>query len=188
MQISYATGFLTVLAATSLAGCSPMAGMPPLPPPATTQYQLDAGDDLRINAYGLDGFSNNYVVSDKGVISLPLIGDVQSSGRTVDQVQQAIRARLSDKKILVDPVVNVQINQYRPYYVVGEVKKPGEYPFRPGMSVLNAISTAGGYTFRAKTSKVSITRRVDDRSLTATAAEGALIRPGDTIRVYESWF
>jgi polysaccharide export outer membrane protein len=176
------------LAVSVLAGCSPMASMQPLPPSASGPIALGPGDELRINAYGLDSFSSNYVVSDRGTISLPLIGELAAAGHTADEVERAIATSLAEKRILVNPVVNVQVNQYRPFFVVGEVKNPGEYPFRPGTSVLNAISMAGGYTFRARTSKVAITRRLGERSVTATASETAFIQPGDTIRVYESWF
>ena len=180
--------WLPLVAGAALASCSPMGGMDPLPPMATSQYLLDAGDELRVTAYGLDSFSNNYVVNDTGNVSLPLIGDVAAGGQTVDQVQRAIAAQLAEKRIVNAPVVNVQVNQYRPFFIIGEVKKPGEYPFRPGTSVLNAISIAGGYTFRANTSKVAITRRRGKGSFVASADEQAMIQPGDTIRVFESWF
>lgn len=176
------------LAAMALGSCSPTAGMDSLSAVAPAEYQLGAGDEVRVIAYGLDSFSNNYTVSDGGFLSLPLIGDVVAGGQSVGQVQGAIVAQLAEKRILNNPVVNVQVNQYRPFFVIGEVKKPGEYPFRPGTSVLNAVSMAGGYTFRADTSKVAITRRRAAGSFTAAATESVLIQPGDTIRVFESWF
>lgn len=179
---------LALFAAACLASCSPLSGLDELPVTASAQYLLDAGDELRVTAYGLDSFSNNYVVNDSGMISLPLIGDVIAGGQNVTQVQQAIAAKLSTMHIVNAPVVNVQVNQYRPFFIVGEVKKPGEYPFRPGTTVLNAVSMAGGYTFRANTSKVSIVRRKGTGTITAAAGDGALIQPGDTIRVFESWF
>jgi polysaccharide export outer membrane protein len=179
---------LPIIASLVLGACSPMAGLDPLPASASTQYLLDAGDELRVTAYGLDGFSSTYVISDMGTVSLPLIGDVPASGKTADQVQQAIARQLTEKRIVNAPIVNVQVNEYRHFFIVGEIKKPGEYPFRPGTSVLNAISMAGGYTFRAQTKKVAITRRKGNSSFTAVATEQAFIQPGDTIRVYESWF
>lgn len=179
---------LALFAGTLLVSCSPVGHLAALPPMTSTQYQLDAGDELRVTAYGLDDFSNTYVISDSGMISLPLVGDVAASGQNVDQVQQAIATRLAQMNILKAPVVNVQVNRYRPFFVVGEVKKPGEYPFRPGTTVLNAVSMAGGYTFRASTAKVAIVRRQGSGSVTASAGDEALIQPGDTIRVFESWF
>jgi len=152
------------------------------------QYPLDTGDELKVNAYGLDGFSGDYLINANGAISLPLIGEVTASGQTVEQVQQAISTQLTSKRILNKPYVNVQVNKYRPFSVIGEVQKPGEYPFRPGMTVLNAVSVAGGYTFRANTSKVSIVRRRNGNAATGSATDQTLIQPGDTIRVFESWF
>ena len=179
---------VALLAGALLASCSPVSGFASLPPTTSSQYTLAAGDELRVTAYGLDGFSNNYLVSDAGLVSLPLIGDVTAGGQTVGQVQQAITAQLTAMRIVKAPVVNVQVNHYRPFFIVGEVKKPGEYPFRPGTSVLNAVSMAGGYTFRANTSKVAIIRRQGNANVTAAARDEALIQPGDTIRVFESWF
>ena len=176
------------LAAMALTSCSPTAGMHSLSAVAPAEYQLGPGDEVRVIAYGLDNFSTNYTISDGGILSLPLIGDVVAGGQSVGQVQKAIVAQLAEKRILINPVVNVQVNQYRPFFVIGEVKKPGEYQFRPGTSVLNAISMAGGYTFRADTSKVAITRRREAGSFTAAATENVMIQPGDTIRVFESWF
>lgn len=172
-----------------LGGCaSGVNGLPRMPSPQSSQYALDAGDEVRITAYGLEGFNNTYTVGDKGSISLPLLGDVPASGKTVGQLQDDIAAALIGKQIVNAPNVNVQINQYRPFYVVGEVKKPGEYPFRPGMTVLTALSVAGGYTFRAQTGKVAITRHQGTTNVTGSADEKAMIQPGDTIRVYEGWF
>lgn len=188
MQRQRWRGVEACLAALALASCSPMAGMDPIPARETAEFLLGPGDEVRVMAYGLDGFSANYTVSDYGSLSLPLIGDVPASGQSVGQIQRAIVAQLVAKRILVQPVVNVQVNQYRPFFVLGEVKKPGEYQFRPGTSVLNAISIAGGYTFRANTSKVAITRRRGDGTFTAAASENAVIQPGDTIRVFERWF
>jgi len=176
------------LAALALASCSPTSRMDTLSSVAPSEYLLGPGDEVRVLAYGLDSFSSNYVVSDNGNLSLPLIGDVSAAGQSVGQIQKAIIEQLATKQILLNPVVNVQVNQYRPFFVMGEVKKPGEYQFRPGTSVLNAISMAGGYTFRANTSKVAITRRRGDGSFTAAATDNVVIQPGDTIRVFESWF
>jgi polysaccharide export outer membrane protein len=172
-----------------LGGCaSGLDGLPHFSTAPSAQYALDTGDEVRVTAYGIEGFNNTYNVGDKGTISLPLIGDVSASGKTVDQLQDAIAAALLAKQIVNAPNVNVQISQYRPFYVVGEVKKPGEYPFRPGMTVLTALSVAGGYTFRARTGEVAITRRQGKANVTGAADETAMIQPGDTIRVYEGWF
>jgi polysaccharide export outer membrane protein len=175
-------------AAIGLASCSPTAGLKEFPAEAVVQYPLDAGDELKVVAYGVDGVSGDYVVNASGMVSFPLIGDVAASGATAEQLQKMIADQLMSKQIVLKPFVNVQVSKYRPVSVIGEVQKPGELPFRPGMTVLNAISAAGGYTFRANTSKVSIVRRRNGVSTTGAATDQTLVQPGDTIRVFESWF
>lgn len=188
MKIRRPLHALGLAACLVLAACSPTAGLSDLPPSASSQYALGPGDELRISVYGLDGFANTYVISDAGTVSLPFIGDVPAGNKTADQIRQSISSELTARQIVNDPVVNVQVNQYRPFFIIGEVKKPGEYPFRPGTSVLSAIAMAGGYTFRANTSRFSITRLRGGQSMTAAATEKAFVEPGDTVRVYESWF
>lgn len=183
--------FMIVLAATALlAGCA--GGGSSLPAaaaePGTTQYRLDAGDEIRITAYGLDAINNAYIVSDAGDISLPLIDNIQARGKTVGELQSDITRLLVEKQILRSPSVNVQITKYRPFYILGEVKSPGEYPYRPGMSVLTAIAMAGGYTFRADQKNMTITRQLQGRNVMGRARDTTTIQPGDTIRVAERWF
>ncbi|MBB4640706.1 polysaccharide biosynthesis/export family protein [Rhizorhapis suberifaciens] len=156
--------------------------------PQATLYRLDAGDEVRITAYGLDALNNNYVVSDSGVISLPLIDNIQARGKTVGELQSDIAKVLFERQILRSPSVNVQVTKYRPFYILGEVKSPGEYPYRPGMSVLTAVSMAGGFTFRADQKNMTITRAIEGRGVTGRARENTTVLPGDTIRIKESWF
>ena len=162
--------------------------VPPLPALQGIEYRLDAGDELRISVFGLDAITNTYTVSDNGNISLPLIEDVMATGRTVAELQSAIAAKLLERQIVNAPNINVQVTKTRPFYVLGEVKKPGEYSYRPGMTVLTAISVAGGYTFRANTKRLIISRRIGAKTVTGSVKEDALIQPGDTIRINESWF
>lgn len=156
--------------------------------PAAAQYRLDAGDEVRISAYGLDALNNAYIVSDAGDISLPLIDNVQARGKTVGELQSDIIRLLVERQILRSPSVNVQITKYRPFYILGEVKSPGEYPYRPGMSVLTAIAMAGGYTFRANQKNMTITRQIEGRNVMGRAGDTTTVQPGDTIRVSERWF
>lgn len=189
MRINKIHHLVGILACMTLPSCSPTSGLSELPPAAASnQYALGPGDELRVSVYGLDGLANNYLISDAGTISLPFVGDIPASNKTADQIRQTIADQLVSKQIIRDPVVNVQVNQYRPFFIIGEVKKPGEYPFRPGTSVLSAIAMAGGYTFRANTSRFSITRQRGTQTITAAATEKAYVEPGDTVRVYESWF
>lgn len=182
---------LMIVAAGLLAGCvsgGSGAEIPAPPPQSAALYRLDAGDEVRITAYGLDALTNNYLVSDTGEISLPLIDNVKAKGRTVGELQSDIARILFEKQILRSPSVNVQITKYRPFYILGEVKSPGEYPYRPGMSVVTAVSMAGGYTFRADQKNMTITRNMAEGAVTGRARENTPVQPGDTIRIKESWF
>lgn len=171
-----------------LSSCSPTARLSELPGGAVAQYPLDTGDELKVSAFGLGDFSGTYSIDAGGMIALPMIGDVPAGGKTVEQLKQVIAEQLTAKQIVRMPYVDVQVSRYRPFFVIGEVQKPGEYSFRPGTTVLNAVSMAGGYTFRAKTSKVSVMRRQSGKVVIGAAGEDALIQPGDTIRVFEGWF
>lgn len=185
------TVMLPCIAATMLiTGCSSPAGsLPMLPAAETTAYRVEAGDKLRIVIQDLTAANGDYIVEDGGMISLPYIKQVGVAGKTFREIEQNIAAILLRQGIMSgDPVVNVAAVELRPFYVVGEVNKPGEFSFRQGMTVLSALSAAGGYTYRADTSKVAITRLVNGTEVTAQATENALIQPGDRIRVYERWF
>jgi polysaccharide biosynthesis/export protein len=182
---------LMIVAAGLLAGCvggGSDAEMPAPPTQSAALYRLDAGDEVRITAYGLDALTNNYLVSDTGEISLPLIDNVTAKGKTVGELQSDIARILYEKQILRAPSVNVQVTKYRPFYILGEVKSPGEYPYRPGMSVVTAVSMAGGYTFRADQKNMTITRNISGDAVTGRARENTPVQPGDTIRIKESWF
>lgn len=173
-----------------LTGCSGVSGgLSPLSnTAANSDYRLAEGDKIRLTVYGLDPVNNEYVVPASGSLSLPIVEQVTARGRTLAELEEAIEARLAERQILNRPVVNVQLLTLRPFYVLGEVRTPGEYQYRPGTTVLAAISAAGGYTYRAKQRTVAITRNVDGRELTGTATEDAPVLPGDRIRVYEKWF
>jgi protein involved in polysaccharide export with SLBB domain len=132
--------------------------------------------------------NNEYVVGDSGTISLPYVQQVQATGRTLGEVQQEIQASLAQQQILKNPVVNVEHVALRPFYILGEVRNPGEYAFRPGTTVISAVAMAGGFTYRASKSKVTITRLVNGRPVTGSADQQALIMPGDRILVSERWF
>lgn len=182
---------LTMMVATT--SCSSgMAGLDSLPPAPAAVYRLAAGDEIRVMVPGLattaDVLNATYVVNDRGQLSLPLLGDIDASGKTVPELQRSIAALLMQRQLLNTPTVSVQPVRLRPLYVLGEVKTPGEYQYRAGMSVLAAVSVAGGYTFRAQQGTVEIVRMVDGRSVVGRASPSDMVQPGDTIRVHEKWF
>jgi polysaccharide export outer membrane protein len=150
-------------------------------------YTLDSGDKLRIVVFGQDPLSNNYTVDAQGQISMPLIGNVEARGMTTAQLGNAIASRLR-QSFIRDPSVAVEVETYRPFFVLGEVTYPGQYPFVPNMTVENAIAIAGGFTPRAFRSTVTITRKLQGVPARTALPLRAPLRPGDTIEVGERWF
>jgi polysaccharide export outer membrane protein len=150
-------------------------------------YTLDSGDKLRIVVFGQDALSNNYTVDAQGAVTLPLVGAVEARGLTTAQLGNAIAGRLKSGYVR-DPSVAVEIETYRPFFVLGEVTFPGQYPYVPNMTVENAIAIAGGFTPRATRDKVTITRKVQGVPTRTTLPLRYPLRPGDTIQVSERWF
>ena len=190
---SFAKLFLIVSALVAgtlaLGGCaSPASGVRPLPPIASAEYRVDAGDKLHIEVQDLQDASGDYIVDETGAISLPMVKNVPVRGMTYSQVATTIEDTLRAHRILLEPKVSVQPLELRPFYIMGEVGKPGEYPYRQGMTVFSAVSVAGGYTYRAKSDSVVITRTINGRTVTGSATEKTYILPGDRIRVFERWF
>jgi polysaccharide export outer membrane protein len=150
-------------------------------------YTLDSGDKLRIVVFGQDAISNNYTVDAQGQVMLPLVGGVEARGLTTAQLAGAITGRLKSGFVR-DPSVAVEIETYRPFFVLGEVTFPGQYPYVPNMTVENAIAIAGGFTPRASKDKVTITRKVQGVPARTTLPLRYPIRPGDTVEISERWF
>lgn len=178
--------FAALIVILPLAGCgSEGSSLPPLRPVASTDtdYRLGPGDKLNIKVLGADDISGDYAVSDNGTISSPLIGDVKAAGLTRSQLEQAIAHKLAQGYIK-NPQVSVTVNTYRPFYIFGEVTKPGEYPYASGMRVLNAVATAGGYTYRAQQGYVVVERNGQDYRAEPTAT----ILPDDIVKVPERFF
>lgn len=147
-------------------------------------YHLGAGDELRITVFGLDAMNNTYRVDDSGAIALPMLDPIPVVGKTVREVETAIADKIRDRQLVIDPKVSAQIQTYRPFFIAGEVQHPGQYPYVSGMSVMTAVSIAGGFTFRANTHNMFVTRA----SKKGRATQDTPILPGDQILVRESWF
>lgn len=150
-------------------------------------YRLGSGDKVRVTVYNEKDLSGEYDVNDQGLVALPLIGQVKVGGSSIAEAQQMITDRYG-KDYLVNPRVTVEVLNYRPFFILGEVKSPGSYPYVNGMTVLNAIALAGGYTPRANKGRVTIKHAADQRSAEETAQEDAPVLPGDVIRVPERFF
>jgi polysaccharide export outer membrane protein len=150
-------------------------------------YRLDAGDRLRIVVYGQEGLTNTYAVDASGVIAMPLIGPVTARGRTAAALATEITGRLRNGYIR-EPSVAVEIEAYRPFFILGEVAAPGQYPYVPNMTVESAVAIAGGFLPRAKRDAVGLTHATIDGALRTVVPLGTLIDPGDTVQVGERWF
>jgi hypothetical protein len=156
-------------------------------PAFETPYTLDSGDRLRITVFGQDGLTNSYAVDAAGYITMPLIGPVPARGLTPDQLSQSISERLRQGYIR-EPHVALEIEAYRPFFILGEVTTPGQYPYVANMTVETAVAIAGGFGPRADKSKVALSRTMNGQTTKATVPLTYPLRPGDTIRIPERWF
>lgn len=152
-----------------------------------TDYHLGSGDKLRVIVYGEDDLGGEYEIDGTGLVRLPLIGQVQAGGLSVRQFEQEVKAKL-DQGYLKDARVSVEVTNYRPFYIIGEVNKPGEYPFVNGMNVITAVAMAGGYTYRADESDVYLRRNGSSGEESVPADPTTKINPGDIVRVPERFF
>ncbi len=150
-------------------------------------YRLDAGDRLRIVVYGQEGLTNSYAVDAGGAITMPLIGAVHARGLTPAELAQAITVKLRNGYIR-EPYVAAEVEAYRPFFILGEVAAPGQYPYVPNMTVESAVAIAGGFSPRAQKGSVDLTRTDKSGAVRATVPLGTLLRPGDTVVVGERWF
>ncbi|TXG82302.1 MAG: polysaccharide export protein [Sphingomonadales bacterium] len=184
---------LAVLACSLIAGCAsaPVAAPETAPQQSEAEffnaYRLGAGDKLRVIVFDESQLSGEFTVSDSGQVALPLIGNVEATDATIGEFEKRVSDRLRQGYVK-EPRVSVQILNYRPFYIYGEVANPGEYPFTVGLHALKAIATAGGYTYRANSKKLFITRGKDGKKVEVKASQDTLIFPGDTIQVPERYF
>lgn len=154
---------------------------------AVEQYQLGAGDQIKVTVYGEDDLSGEFEIDGQGKIALPLIGTVVVGGKRLDDAEGVIREMLADG-YLVTPRVNLEVMNYRPFYILGEVDQPGSYPYVNDMTVLNAIALASGFTYRANKKKIEVTRKIDGIEQKITVDITAKVLPGDIIRIDERFF
>lgn len=150
-------------------------------------YTLDAGDKLRITVFGQKDISGNYAVDAGGKVNLPLAGSVPARGFSTEQLAKMIGERLKQGYVR-EPHVTVSIEAYRPFFILGEVTTPGQYPYVPNMTAENAIAIAGGFAPRADKSAVELTRNSGPQRLTGQVPLNYPLQPGDTVKVKERWF
>jgi polysaccharide export outer membrane protein len=169
------------------APAAPAYAAAPMPAVYDTAYRLDAGDKLRVVVYGQEGLTNSYAIDAGGAITMPLIGAVPARGRTPAGLAADITAKLRNGYIR-DPSVAVEIESYRPFFILGEVAAPGQYPYVPNMSVESAVAIAGGFSPRARRDRVTLTHSDSSGTMRVEVPLGTGLSPGDTVQVGERWF
>ncbi len=171
----------------------PAESAPPAIPPGTgpvfvdENYRLGTGDKVKVTVYGEDDLSGEFFVDGSGQVQLPLVGQVKAAGLTIHEFVSEVQTMLSTK-YLRDPKVSAQIENYRPFYIIGEVNKPGEYPYENSLNILGAVALAGGYTYRADDTDVYIRRNGMMKEEMLPANASTRIYPGDIVRIGERIF
>lgn len=176
-------------ALAALGGCAgqnPLAGSGAAPPPAAA-FRLSPGDKIKVATYGEEKLSGDFEISPAGTIDFPLIGEVEAAGLQTEELSKAIAAKLGDGYLL-EPKVSVQVASFRPVYVLGEVNKPGEYPYTQGLTVRGAVAKADGFTYRANEKRVFVKRAGEAGEQVYPMTADFAVLPGDTIRFGERYF
>lgn len=154
---------------------------------AVSDYRLASGDRLRIIVFGQDNLSNIYGLDAQGRVAMPLIGAVPAAGHTVRELERNIEGRLR-QGFLREPRVSIEVDTYRPFFILGEVNNSGQFPYVVGMTAQTAVAIAGGFSARALQSTAEVTRLIDGVPVTGSVPITAQIRPGDTVVIRERWF
>lgn len=173
------TAWFLIVSAGALAQAGPSS--------QPSEYTLGSGDELEVTVFGHADLSGRFVINELGQISLPLVGNVKVGGKSRREAEVMIRNVLRPD-YLVNPRVSVQVMNYRPFYIIGEVNDPGSYPYVNGMTVTEAVALAGGYTYRAKKKEVVIIRASDESNKEIPATNNTPVMPGDVIKVPERFF
>ena len=151
-------------------------------------YKLGSGDQIRIITFGNEQLTGQFRVDDQGKVAMPLLGNVQASGLTPSEFADRLDADLKEQKFLKEPSVSVEVLAYRPIFVLGEVAKPGQYAYQPGMTVLTAVAVAGGYTYRAFQDYASDIRTSNGHAEEGRVTPRSFLAPGDVVKIYERHF
>jgi polysaccharide export outer membrane protein len=168
--------------------CAPGGNLTPIPQTNAADYRLGAGDQVRIITFSDEQLTGEFRVNDSGNIAMPLLGTVKAAGLTTNQLGSEVAQQLQSRNLYKNPSVAVEVIAYRPVFVLGEVNRPGQYAYQPGMTVVTAVAIAGGFTYRAVENEASIVRNVDGKAVEGLAARGTFLRPGDVVTVFERSF
>lgn len=184
MRLAYLLPLLPALCTA----CAPGRNLPPLPSANAAEYRLGPGDAVRIITFGEDSLTGEFRVNDSGAIALPLVGAVRAAGTTPAELETRVATALRRSNMLRNPSVSVEVIAYRPIYVLGEVNKPGQYPYQPGMTIVTAAAVAGGFTYRAVDGYASVVRTSGGEAIEGKASRQAFVQPGDVITIFERRF
>ena len=150
-------------------------------------YTLGSGDRVKVTVYGEDDLSGVFEVSGTGSIAYPLIGEVEAGGKTIRELEKKVVTKLANG-YLRKPRVSIEVTNYRPFYILGEVKRPGSYAYVEGMKIVNAVVMSGGFTYRARKQRFLVRRAGAPKDSETEAKPDDLLYPGDVIRVPERFF
>lgn len=187
-SLIWAGALASILFLSGCAGDGPITGsVQALQNAQSTRYTLSAGDKLHIVVFGENNLSGDYTIAPEGTIGFPLVGDIPAAGLTVSQLQKSVSDSLANRYVQ-NPRVTIDASSLRPFYILGEVNKPGQYSYVPDLTALAAVATAQGFTYRADMSYIYIrhARDASERQFPLTAT--TMIEPGDTIRVTQRYF
>ena len=187
---------LWTVTAVSLAVISACGGDPgpryvpgqPVAQQPVGEFLLGSGDKVRINVFGADQISGEYQVDPSGGLAVPLAGTIPASGITPKELGDRIAARLREQHMIDNPQVSVEVLATRPFYILGEVEKPGEYPFHAGLNIVSAVATAGGFRYRADQTYVLVRHGGQEEEVRVPFDSAAPVFPGDIIRVPGRYF
>ena len=152
-----------------------------------TEYRFGTGDEIKITVFGHEDISGEFTISETGTISLPLAGGLELGGLTIRQAEQKVVNALKPDYLL-NPKVGIEVLNYRPFYILGEVKEPGSYPYVNGITVMEAVALGGGFTYRARKERFVIIRGSDPAKAERPASINGIVLPGDVVKVLERLF
>ncbi len=182
-------GFTAVGAGFALSGCASQDA--PFEPaeltPQANEYRLGAGDALRVIVFGEEQLSGEFRLDAVGRVAMPLIGEVQAKNKTTRDLEKDIAKRLQAGYVK-DAKVSVEVLNFRPFFILGEVRNPGQYAYVNGMSALSAVAMAGGYTYRAKEDYILVSRGSDPTKQIYKAPITTPVMPDDVVRIPERYF
>lgn len=171
-----------------LTACSPGRDLPLLADYQTPAYRLGVGDRIRVVTFGEAQLTGEFQVDDQGRILLPLLGSFDAMGRTPEELGTSIAAGLKRRDLIRNPDVTVTVMAYRPIYILGEVARPGQFPYQPGMTLLTVVAIAGGFTYRAVQNYGSVIRTTNGVALEGKVTPSSFMAPGDVVKIFERLF